>query len=651
MVAIACHSAGPSRTGRRCVRRPISKPVLERDHDRPGMRGDPRLGCRRRAEEVHEPTEALLHAVDEHGAARAGRTAPSPPARRRAGRSHRRAGRRATPVVGHVDSTSAAAAEDLGEEQGVPRAPGVEVAAVDAEAVWRLGAATGPGTRPPRRRGSGRHASARGSAGCPGRACRVCAAKRLGRDRARLGQAAGRARPGRAARRGSSCCTQRRAGPRARRRRRRPSPLLASAIVDGPAAGDVLGVVFEQALAATRDELVHPRIADAVDDGAVLAAGGHEAAPAQARGDASRRWPAAVRAGPQLAGGQLARPRPASAGSAAASDRRARGSTSPAAPCGSARRRARTATSQVRRTSRMIVSTSTDMRITASLAGRGSRVSYSRSVTLLLIGDRRTRSHRGGRCRHRRDPGPALLRRAHRGSPLDRRSRALLQPHTRRRLVAPAAAPVPTRLRGPQRLGEPPFDAGVREPRGRSARIPVQLPSSSIHPGTNASSSSGGVAFWSGGCSATPARACGPDDRRARVLVDAVGRADIDIDEADVGQRGAEFGLGERASDAAGPLLRVSARASVHALVGNHVGDGEATWAQDPGGLGEHDVLVGGEVDDAVGDDDVDGGVGERDVLEVAPSEKTASKTSSGLTPATERLRSQHRRQSHPRVI
>ncbi len=52
------------------------------------------------------------------------------------------------------------------------------------------------------------------------------------------------------------------------------------------------------------------------------------------------------------------------------------------------------------------------------------------------------------------------------------------------------------------------------------------------------------------------------------------------------------------------------------------VGDGEAAaGAEDAEGFGEDAVLVGGEVDDAVGDDDVDGVVREGDVLDLSLEE------------------------------
>jgi hypothetical protein len=75
-----------------------------------------------------------------------------------------------------------------------------------------------------------------------------------------------------------------------------------------------------------------------------------------------------------------------------------------------------------------------------------------------------------------------------------------------------------------------------------------------------------------------------------------------------------------------GPLQHVGAGGVVHALVGDHVRDGEApARSQYAGGFGEDGALVGGELDDAVGDDDVDGGLGARDVLEQPLTNSTFS--------------------------
>src|SRR5215216_4505407 len=95
----------------------------------------------------------------------------------------------------------------------------------------------------------------------------------------------------------------------------------------------------------------------------------------------------------------------------------------------------------------------------------------------------------------------------------------------------------------------------------------------------------------------------GADDGRAGVLVDAVGLGDLDVVEAGVVEGGRELEAREGGGDAAGPLLHVAACGRVHVGVGDHVADGEApAGAQYPRGLADYLVLVGGEIDRAVGD-------------------------------------------------
>src|SRR5205807_322409 len=67
----------------------------------------------------------------------------------------------------------------------------------------------------------------------------------------------------------------------------------------------------------------------------------------------------------------------------------------------------------------------------------------------------------------------------------------------------------------------------------------------------------------------------GADDRRAGVLVDAVGLCDLDVGESGRGERSLELLTGEGACDAACPLPHVAPRRLVHVGVGDHVGDGE----------------------------------------------------------------------------
>ena len=61
---------------------------------------------------------------------------------------------------------------------------------------------------------------------------------------------------------------------------------------------------------------------------------------------------------------------------------------------------------------------------------------------------------------------------------------------------------------------------------------------------------------------------------------------------------------------------------AVVVAVADDVADPDAaTGSKDSGDLGEHGVLVGGQHDDAVGDDDIDGGVLERHVVDGAVEE------------------------------
>src|SRR5207248_1621326 len=101
-----------------------------------------------------------------------------------------------------------------------------------------------------------------------------------------------------------------------------------------------------------------------------------------------------------------------------------------------------------------------------------------------------------------------------------------------------------------------------------------------------------------------------------------MGFVHLDVDETRVSQGSAVFRLGERAGDASGLLFGVGTGRVVNVGVGDDVGDREtAAGAQHTSGLSEHEVLVCGEVDDAVGDDDVNTFVGERYVFEVALDE------------------------------
>src|ERR1700733_4462565 len=113
-----------------------------------------------------------------------------------------------------------------------------------------------------------------------------------------------------------------------------------------------------------------------------------------------------------------------------------------------------------------------------------------------------------------------------------------------------------------------------------------------------------------------------PDDRGTGVLVYAMRLLDLDLDQARIGEHAFELGARERAGDAAGPRRNVGAGGRVEVVVGDHIGDGNAaSGAEDTRGLAHDLGLVGREVDDAVGDDDIDAGVGKREILEVALDE------------------------------
>ena len=101
------------------------------------------------------------------------------------------------------------------------------------------------------------------------------------------------------------------------------------------------------------------------------------------------------------------------------------------------------------------------------------------------------------------------------------------------------------------------------------------------------------------------------DDRGTGVGVDAVGLVDVDVDKPRSSEGLKELGAGEGAGDTTGPLLHVGSGFVVHVWVGDDVGDGEsAPRPEYPGRLPEDRTLVSGQVDDAIGDHHIDGGVG-----------------------------------------
>src|SRR5262245_47744696 len=97
------------------------------------------------------------------------------------------------------------------------------------------------------------------------------------------------------------------------------------------------------------------------------------------------------------------------------------------------------------------------------------------------------------------------------------------------------------------------------------------------------------------------------------------GRLHVDILEAAPGELGAILALFERADDAPDPQLDTAADRRRHLPAHDHVGDGEpSTRLQHAKRLGQHRVLVGGQIDDAVRDDDIYRIVREWDVLDLA---------------------------------
>src|ERR671930_1727957 len=104
----------------------------------------------------------------------------------------------------------------------------------------------------------------------------------------------------------------------------------------------------------------------------------------------------------------------------------------------------------------------------------------------------------------------------------------------------------------------------------------------------------------------------GAGEELARVL-DAIdpGRLDVDGLEARLRELLPVLTLVERPGHAADPQLDALSDRVRHLAADDHVGDGEpAPRLQDAERLGEDAVLVRREIDDTVGNDDVDGAVG-----------------------------------------
>src|SRR5204863_489733 len=100
---------------------------------------------------------------------------------------------------------------------------------------------------------------------------------------------------------------------------------------------------------------------------------------------------------------------------------------------------------------------------------------------------------------------------------------------------------------------------------------------------------------------------------------DALGGGDLEVDIGEPGgdQRVPIIGDRDRARDASGPLVQCLLDRRFEWLELDHVGDREPTsWPQDPERFLDDSALVLGEVDDAVGDDDVDSGLRQRDAFD-----------------------------------
>src|SRR5690606_5986758 len=90
--------------------------------------------------------------------------------------------------------------------------------------------------------------------------------------------------------------------------------------------------------------------------------------------------------------------------------------------------------------------------------------------------------------------------------------------------------------------------------------------------------------------------------------------------------------LAERSADAGGPRAQALPYRGQEATAHHDVGDREpAAWPEHSPRLAQHAVLIAGEVDDAVGDDDVDAGVGQGNLLDVPLEEARVLDT--GLLP------------------
>src|SRR5207344_614059 len=103
------------------------------------------------------------------------------------------------------------------------------------------------------------------------------------------------------------------------------------------------------------------------------------------------------------------------------------------------------------------------------------------------------------------------------------------------------------------------------------------------------------------------------NDRGVHTVGDLVRRADVDIGEAGRRKAVVVLGDGQSTGDAADIVASQSAVGRGEVVFGNDVGDAEASAGlEDTECFGEYGGLVGGQVDDAVGDHDVHGFGGQR---------------------------------------
>ena len=102
-----------------------------------------------------------------------------------------------------------------------------------------------------------------------------------------------------------------------------------------------------------------------------------------------------------------------------------------------------------------------------------------------------------------------------------------------------------------------------------------------------------------------------------QAAAERIGGLDGHVGEAGAAQLGVVVGDGDGSTEAVDRRSGVA----VVAVVDDVADPDAATGSKDSGDFGEHGVLVGGQHDDAVGDDDIDGGVPERHVVDGAVEE------------------------------